>query len=76
MSENLFVQALETSRKVSFKYCPASQQVQVNYIFSNNIGITSVCPAMSKSLKQLPNCLRGVDTSIILIAFDGVLCEI
>jgi hypothetical protein len=45
-------------------------------MFSNNIGITSVYHAMSKSPKQLPNCLRGVETSIILIVCDGVLCEI
>ena len=31
---------------------------------------------MSKSPKQLPNCLKRAVTSIILIVFDGVLCEV
>jgi len=31
---------------------------------------------MLKSLKQLPNCLKRAETSIFLIVFDGVLCEV
>jgi hypothetical protein len=30
---------------------------------------------MSKSPKQLPNCLKRAKTSVILIVVDGVLCE-
>jgi hypothetical protein len=26
--------------------------------------------------KQLPNCLKRVKTSVVPIAFDGVLCEV
>ena len=31
---------------------------------------------MSKSPKQLPNCMVIAETSVVLIIFKGVLCEI
>jgi hypothetical protein len=34
-----------------------------------------VYPAMSKSPKQLPNCLKRAKTSVVLVVFDGVLCD-
>jgi len=35
-----------------------------------------VYPAMLKSRKQLPNCLKRAETIIVLIVFNGVLCEV
>ena len=31
---------------------------------------------MSKAPKQLSNCLRREETSVVLIVFDYVLCEV
>ena len=30
---------------------------------------------MSKSQKQLSNCLKIAETSVVLIGFNGILCE-
>jgi len=38
--------------------------------------ICGVYPAMLKSLKQLPYCLRRAETSVVLIVIDGVLCHV
>jgi hypothetical protein len=35
--------------------------------------IYCVYPAMSKSQKQVPNCLKRAEMSIVLIVFNGVL---
>ena len=34
-----------------------------------------VYPAISKSPKQLPNCLKIAETSVVLIVFIGVICD-
>ena len=34
-----------------------------------------VYPAMLKSSKQLPDCLKIAETSVVLIVLYGVLCE-
>ena len=31
---------------------------------------------MSKALKKLSNCLKRAETSVVLIGFDCVLCEV
>ena len=31
---------------------------------------------MSKALKKLSNCLKRAETSVVLIVFDCVLCEV
>ena len=31
---------------------------------------------MSKAPKQLSNCLKREETSVVLIVFDNVLCEV
>jgi hypothetical protein len=31
---------------------------------------------MSKSPKQMPNCLQRAETIVILIIFNGVLCDV
>jgi hypothetical protein len=35
-----------------------------------------VYPAMPKSPKQLPNCLKIAETSVVLIVFNGVLRDV
>jgi len=35
-----------------------------------------VYPAMSISPRQQPNCLKIAETSVVIIVFNGVLCEI
>ena len=35
-----------------------------------------VYPAMSKSTNQLLNCLKIVETSFVLIVFNGVICDV
>ena len=35
-----------------------------------------VYPAISKSAKHLPNCLKIFETSVILIVFNGVICDV
>ena len=35
-----------------------------------------VYPAMSKSPKQLPNCLKITETNFVIIVFNDVLCEV
>ena len=35
-----------------------------------------VYPAISKGPKQLPNCLKNVETSVVLIVFNDVNCEV
>ena len=32
--------------------------------------------AMSKSPEQLSNCLKIIETRVVLIFFNGVLCEV
>ena len=38
--------------------------------------IYCVYPEISKSQKQLPNCLKRAETTIVLIVFNGVLCDL
>ena len=35
-----------------------------------------VYPAISKSPKQLPNCLKIAETNVVLIIFNGVICDV
>jgi len=35
-----------------------------------------VYPAMSKCSKQLPNCLKIAETSVVLIVLNGFFCEV
>ena len=38
--------------------------------------IYCVYPGLSKSPKQLPNCLKIAETSIVLILFNGVIFDV
>ena len=33
-------------------------------------------PAILKFPKQLPKCVKKTETSVVLIVFNGVLCEV
>jgi len=74
---DLFVQALETGIKAclwwAFSSCFTASANEF-YIFWQ----CTYCsyPAMSKSPKQLPNCLKWAETSVILINFNVDLCEV
>ena len=35
-----------------------------------------VCPAISKGPKQLPNCLKIAETSVVLNVFTDVICDV
>jgi len=35
-----------------------------------------IYPAMPKSSKQLPYCLKRAETNVVQIVFHGVLCEV
>jgi len=35
-----------------------------------------VYPAISKSPKHLPYCLKIIETSVFLIVFDDVICDV
>ena len=35
-----------------------------------------VYPAISKGPKQLPNCLKIAETSVVLNVFKGVICDV
>ena len=49
--------------------------MQEGYIHVANY-IYYVYSAMSKSPKQLSNCLKIAKTSIVLIVFNSVLCKV
>ena len=51
-----------------------SQQVQINYIFTDNV--YCAYSAMPKSPNQLLNCLKRAETIIALIIFNGVLGQL
>ena len=44
--------------------------MQINLIFTDKY------PAMSKSPKQVPDCLKIVETSVVLVCFNCVFCEV
>ena len=46
----------------------------MNMIFSDSV--YCIDPAMSKSPKLMPNCLKRAETNFVLIVFDCVPCEI
>jgi len=38
--------------------------------------VYSVYPTISKSPKQLPNCLKKAETSVVLNVFKCVICDV
>ena len=52
-------------------FLPVSQRVEMNYIFSDNVRILYLIAP-----KKLSNCLKRAETSVVLIVFDCVLCEV
>ena len=41
-----------------------------------HVHVYCVYPAISKSPKQLPNCLKIAETNVVLIIFNGVICDV
>ena len=35
-----------------------------------------VYPAISNGPKHLPNCLKIIETSVVVIVFNGVICDV
>jgi hypothetical protein len=77
---NLFAQALEKSTKASlgraFLACFLASAKLIIYL--TTLYIYCVYPAISKSPKQLPIILKITETVvlIVLIVFNGVICDI
>ena len=68
---NLFVWALETGRKASLfrRECKL-------ILYSTTMYVYCIYSSLSKSPKQLQNCLKIAETIIVLIVFNGVICDV
>jgi hypothetical protein len=73
---NLFVWALETDRKVSLwwalLFCFTASEINI-YLQTMFIVFILQC---QKSTKQLSNCLKRAETSVVLIVFNNVVYHI
>ena len=56
-------------------FLPVSQRVEMNYIFSDNIRILYLSWYV-KSPKETMKLSKRAETSVVLIVFDCVLCEV
>jgi hypothetical protein len=45
-------------------------------LYLQTMYIYCVYPTKSTSPKPMPNCLKLAETSVIIIVFNGVLCEV
>ena len=68
---NLFARALETDRRASLFRSECKL-----ILYSTTMYIYCVYPAISKSPKQLLNFLKIAETSVVLIVFNGVVCDV
>jgi hypothetical protein len=48
----------------------------VYILYLTTMYVYCVYPAISKSPKQLPNCLKIAETRVVLIVFNGVICDV
>jgi hypothetical protein len=71
---NLFALALETDRRASFSSLFRSGWKLI--LYSTTMYVNCVYPAISKSPKQLPNFLKIAETSVVLIVFNCVVCDV
>ena len=53
-----------------------TDNVQILCLYLLTMYIYCVYLVMLKSLKQLPNCLERAESIVVLIVFNGVLCDI
>ena len=65
--ENLFAQALETGKPVC--KCKLILYLTIMYVYC-------VYPAISKSPKQLPNCLKITETRVVLNVLKCIICDV
>jgi hypothetical protein len=56
-------------------FLAVSQRVEMKYIFSDNIRILYLSWYV-KSPKDTVNCQKRAETSVVLIVFDCVLCQV
>jgi len=73
-------------KNTSFRNGTKSEHLtNLSYLFRSNwkliiyfptIYVYCIYRVMSKSPKQLSNCLKRAETSVVLIVFDYVLCEV
>ena len=71
---NLFARALETGRKAS---CSSLFRCECKLIlYLSTLYVNCVYPAISKNSKHLPSCLKIIKTSVVLIIFNGVICDV
>ena len=68
---NLFARALETDRRASLFRSECKL-----ILYSTTMYIYCVYPAISKSPKQLLSFLKIAETSVVLIVFNGVVCDV
>jgi hypothetical protein len=66
--------ALETDRRASFSSLFRSEWKLI--LYSTTMYVYCVYPAISKSPKQLPNFLKIAETSVVLIVFNCVVCDV
>jgi hypothetical protein len=71
---NLFARALETGRRTSFSSLFRSECKLI--LFLTTMYVYCVYPAISKGPKQLPNCLKITETSVVLVVFKEVICDV
>ena len=71
---NSFALALETDRRASFSSLSRSECKLI--LYSTTMYVYCVYPAISKSPKQLPNFLKIAETSVVLIVFNCVVCDV
>jgi hypothetical protein len=68
--KNLFVRALETGRKASLCFSRLCRSECKLILYLTTMYIYCLYPAISKSQKQLPNCLKIADTSAVHAIFQ------
>ena len=77
---NLFLRALQKQvEKIAFGelffILFRSQRVQMNFIFNDNVRILCLSCNIKKS-NTLPNCLKIAEINVVLIVFNGIICDV
>ena len=73
------MRAVETGRKASIRRASFFSLFHSEcklILYLATMYVSCVYPAISKSLKQLPNCLKIAETNFDLIVFNGVICDV
>ena len=70
----MFVRTLETGRKASCSSLFRSECKLILYL--TRMYVHCVYPAISETPKHLPNCLKIAETSVVLVVFNEVICDV